>query len=508
MPENLPNVLLPYYPNRNNCIICGIHKNAIVGGAISSNIPKQAIIDLFTLHGILIGVGRWFCTAHKHQGVTVDNDDAEQLALYIATRAPNGAHHVESYRRSLQYIIKHYQQSSLQNNQLEEYKRDHECKISLDNLSDEHVRHWCRLARADLINLSQTFDVDINKLFIFYTKCYRNPPYRFMSAMFGRPKSTLCDYFNEVLDTLTSDDNLVTKELNTVWTRAMINDNTPEYAKDMYELSIERIMLMTDGTMFYIHKPSHFNRQKRSYAKHKKRNCLAILPFMCLNGRYVLNIGPFYGGGDNSDEYLFKSIRDWDYIDWCRTHPNHPNCMFDDEMIERIDHLNYNLYFNDSDDSEADDYMLADRGFGRKGNRDRGLECPANLNPPKKRGKKKKKSKRKVRTPKRKQLPAAEANRTRMVVYLRHTAERNYSRIKQWDIVQGVILWQHIKKLRRLVDVLMSTENRYFVEMIEDDPNRQKLSERIMAHQDGSECQLQQHVPLTYAIRELKVWCL
>ena len=504
-PRPYRGVLVPRSIQRSHCIICDAVLPA--PGLFSDIIGRDAIIALFVDHGILLNHDRCYCNVHRHNGAVIAPTNVQQLHHVIPTRQPNDDHNISTYNRSLDFIKRY--QAGLRDNitELEEKEENHQCSISIDKLSEKQIRWFCRLSRTDLINLSTTFDVDIHKLFIFYTKCYRDPPYRFMSGIFGLSKSTLSLYFHQVLTALTAPGSLVETELNQCWTRDAVLENTPDFIQELWDLNPDRIAFITDGTHFGIQKPGHFNRQKRSWAVHKAKNTVNVLPIIAPNGKYVLNLGPWHGGGDNSDEYLFKSVRDTEYIELCRQNNALPEderdetYIFDEDMVGRCDHLNKVLY-RDTPQHDGD-VMFADRGFGQKGNRDIGLATPDNLNDPKKRGRVK--SKRKIKKKKRKQLPLEEVNRTRLVTFVRHTIERCYGRLKGWKIVAGVILWQFVGYLRELIDVLMATENRYFPLMLDDDPTRLRMMRRIRAHQNVTVCEVAQHVPLVYAERTLKV---
>ena len=364
-------------------------------------------------------------------------------------------------------------------------------KISLSVLRDKDVPVWCRLTRAQLTDVSTTFNVNIDRLFFFYTKCYRNDPLRYLSGIFGKDEHTLSLWFNHVLDVLTAPGNLVDTHLGQAWTRSKVDEVTPQYLKDLYKLDREHLGFMTDGSMIYHQKPQDFNRQKLSYSEYKKRNCVAFMPIQALSGHYLINVGPFYGGGDNSDEYIFKAITNQEYRDWCRQNQGDPDCIFDVQTLDGLDHFHPNLFHDDSDT------MVADRGFGSPANRHDALLCPPNLNP--------RTSEQDPNVPARRQLPVDEANQSRVVTFGRHTEERNYGQLKFWAIVGAIVLWQYMRRLREIVDVLMATQNRCFMPMAADSPRRRSYTERILEHQSVVVNPVQRYVAGTYAMAQLRV---
>ena len=341
------------------------------------------------------------------------------------------------------------------------------------------------------VHLSTTFDVDINKLFFFYTKCYRNDPLRFLMSIFRKDYTTLSRWFNDVLDALTADDSLVSQHLNDSWTRSKVDQHTPDYIKDLYDRDANRLIFMTDGTLIQIQKPQHFNRQKKSWADRKSINSLNFMPIMALDGSYIINIGPFYGGGDNSDEFVFKAAINSEYREWCRNNQGHDDCMFDIPMLDQLDD-----FFENTFDEDVDN-MIGDRGYGQPGDRSKALECPDNLNPKKKRGV--------PSGPARKQLPTNEANRTRKVTYIRHTAERKYSQSKTFRIVGTIVLQQFCRRIKDILDVLFATMNRCLPALISHSEKRRRFAQRILDHQQYKKSEVGHYISQTFAIRNLKV---
>ena len=472
-------IKVPDHIRSGECLICG---TAAAGARRNTTAAERR--DLFAYHGILVHRNSWYCTRHN-----VPANDVQQLYGQLLHSRPTPVHRVETFNQTLYELHRSFKRLLLENEELS--RKVASPSISLSVLSDDDVPNWCRLTRAQLTDISQTFRVDINRLFFFYTKCARNDSLRYLSGVFGRNKDTLSVWFNHVLDVLSADGSLVSTHLCRSWTRAKVDQVTPQYIKDLYHRDRNHLVFMTDGSMIYHQKPQNFNRQKLSWSEYKKRNCVSFMPIQALNGDYLVNIGPFFGGGDNSDEFIFKAVVDREYRDWCRQNQGHPDCIFNVETLDELDHFHGNLFHDDSD------WIIADRGYGSPANRHHALHCPPNLNP--------RTSEQDPNVPARRQLPIVEANESRMVTFTRHGAERNYAHIKFWRIIGGIVLHQFMKRLREIVDVLMATQNRCFPPMTSDSPRRRRFAQRVLAHQAHVQNAVQHHVSPTYALATLGV---
>ena len=192
----------------------------------------------------------------------------------------------------------------------------------------------------------------------------------------------------------------------------------------------DQIILMTDGSMIYVPKSGHFDYQKREYSKYKNRNCITFMPIVTASGRYVMNLGPFNSDTHNNDASIYNAMTDMEYLNFCDSNRSDEQNMFDDDTLDKL------LYFNKKIFNKPDDHMVADRGFYDC--EDERLDIPEFLNEPKKTRRKKGQKK----PPKRKQLSPAEATKTKRVTFVRHTSERDYGRLKQWEILFGQIPYQ------------------------------------------------------------------
>ncbi len=90
---------------------------------------------------------------------------------------------------------------------------------------------------------------------------------------------------------------------------------------------------------------------------------------------------------------------------------------------------------------------------------------------------------------------------TRSKTYIRHTNERGYGRLKDWKIIDGVVPWQYLDKIDKIISVLMATENRFFVALITHSEERQQRAEIITAHMQHPACLVAKYLPKTYVIR-------
>ena len=250
-------ISVPDYHRSGQCLICGDAANGP-----HCNTTAAVRRDLYAYHQVLVPQDSWYCAGHNVPDVT-------QLFANVGVSEAGPLHKLNTFNRTLFELSKSYKRLLLDNEKLR--REVASPKISLAVLFDAEVPVWCRLTRAQLTDISTTFNVNINRLFFFYTKCYRNDPLRYLSGIFGKDKDTLSVWFHHVLDRLTADGSLVSTHLGRAWNRVNVDQVTPQYLKDLYHLDRNHLGFMTDGSMIYHQKPQDFNRQKLSWSDYKKQ---------------------------------------------------------------------------------------------------------------------------------------------------------------------------------------------------------------------------------------------
>ena len=451
-------LLIPLYSDLRKCVVCGVQNP-------SHTIPPSVIIALYYENDIFVRFNHKICGNESIQTLSNDIHPVPYMSNQQYTHC----------QRNYQLYKYQYSQLQLQHTNLTNEQDDHQCHITFANSSDERIKSFCRISKQNIIQLSNTHDISREDLFIFYSLCYRGSAYRYFEHITQHSRSAISRRFRSVLTKLHSD--FVPTQLNKSWTRDKVKQNTPDFVKELYGLGDDRILIITDGFMIYTGKSANFDTQHREYNSYKKRNCWIFHPFICANGRYIINLGPYCSDERNTDQFIYESATDIDYLHRLRdhhdgTHPLPEKCiMYDENTTDILIWFNTIIY-------TLIDSCTADRGYTEID--DDRLECPPMLNAPRPKGRRPKKAPKP--RPKRKQLPPDEAMQFRKVTIIRHTPERNYARIKQWEITKGLIPWQFRDCIKEIVEILMATDNQFFCDMTVDSIKNQRYMRRIMDH--------------------------
>ena len=143
------------------------------------------------------------------------------------------------------------------------------CTFDFPTLSVDDCKAFCRLNKAQINALGDRSGIDKTKLLIFYTICFRNIPNAFSKIIFGKSYGHISKIFRDVLNALHC--NFVPNKLNTGWDRIKIKNDTRGifiilsqpylylHVKDLYLLTDDQTLLMTDGVMIYVPKSGQFH---------------------------------------------------------------------------------------------------------------------------------------------------------------------------------------------------------------------------------------------------------
>ena len=393
-------LLVARHKRYQQCIICNDRMPENATQYTHKFITNTQIQELFMKHNILLRPGRRYCNKLDVNHIIMNLQD---LANNIPTQ-PISDESLLSYKTTITLI--HYANKTLNDkyDKKVQESNDHKCKISFNHIGIDHCKHIGRLSRENIMGLSNRYLLSCDDLLLFYSICFKNNSGRFLEPVFGISDTKISSVFRRVLRVLKN--NFVPTQLNRHWDRELINQNTPDFVKHLYEMNHHQILLLTDGTLIEVGKSGNFDHQKREYSHYKKKNCLTFMPVTTANGRYVMCLGPFNSDGDNNDASIYNAATDIEYLQYCDNNRDADDCIFDDDTIDNL------LYFNQQLFCNSDDIMAADRGYYDSTFIDDRLQIPSFLNPPSKNHGRRKKKKRS----KRKQLTTAEATRTRKVL--------------------------------------------------------------------------------------------
>ena len=196
---------------------------------------------------------------------------------------------------------------------------------------DNRIESFCRITRANLNWLSTTYDIPQEDLFIFFALCHRASSYRYFERNIKPSRSTISRRFREVLTKLP--EHFVPTQLNQSWTRHKVKQNTPQFITELFALQDDQIMFITDGFMVYCGKSQNFDIQHREHNDYKKQNCFIFHPFVCANGRYVINLGPFASDYHNSDQTIYESATDIPYHNALKDHHDGTHAMNENHVV-------------------------------------------------------------------------------------------------------------------------------------------------------------------------------
>ena len=455
---------IPLHSDTTKCVVCGSTNPSI-------HIPATLIAELYYERDLFIR-----CT-HKR----CNNNQCQQRALSTITTSHHRTNlpytHLSQNYNIYRYF---YQQLHQQHTELVNEQTDHTCYITFANSSEERIKAFCRISKQNIIELSTTYNIPREDLFIFFTLCFRGSSYRYLEHIVTPARSSISRIFRDVLPTLHAQ--FVPTELNRAWTREKVKQNTPQFVSELFQLHDDQRLFITDGFMIYTGKSQDFNIQHREHNAYKKRNCWIFMPIICANGRYIINLGPYCSDKKNTDQTIYETATDIEYLTELRNYydgihdMNEDRIVFDERTTDKLLWFNKQLFL-------ALDAMIADRGYAECD--DERVQCPPQLNPPKKPGRKKKGAPKPP--PPRKQLPPDEANQFRQVTLIRHTVERDYGRLKQWEILVGLCPYQYRDCIEEIVDVLMAIENKFFCVMTKDSIKNTRYMQRVLDHLLGNE---------------------
>ena len=424
------------------------------------------ICTLYYEHDIFVRYDHLFCTNHTLQSLPTD---------IIPIPYSNNPQYAQNRLQNHQLYRYHFQQLQQQHTELVNEQANHQCYISYKNSDDKRIKAFCRISKANIHHLSTTYNILHDDLFVFYTICYRSSSYRYLEHIVNPARSTISRRFRDVLGKL--HEHFVPTQLNKSWTRDKVKQNTPQFVRELFGLHESQNIFITDGFMVYCGKSENFDIQHREHNSYKKRNCWIFHPFICANGRYVINLGPFESDYHNTDQTIYESATDIQYLDALKDHHNGTHPMPEDHVVFNEENTDKLLWFNGTLYTFCDG-CIADRGYTEID--DHRLECPPQLNKPRPKGRRKKNAP--PPPPRRKQLPLEEANKFRQVTLARNTVERDYGRLKQWLILNGLIPYQFRDCINEIVEVLMATENEFFCAMTTDSIKNQRYMRRVLDH--------------------------
>ncbi|CAM4836812.1 unnamed protein product [Rotaria magnacalcarata] len=195
----------------------------------------------------------------------------------------------------------------------------------------------------------------------------------------------------------------------------------------------DQVVLIADGTYFFCQKSSNNEFQRRTYSQHKRRHLVKPMTITASDGYIVSSLEPFFTDSKNNDAAILK------------------HCMLNNEQ-QVLSWLRDN------------DVLVLDRGFRDTVNTLNRLGL-------------------KVAMPdflhNQQQLPADEANRTRLVTKNRWVIESVNRKIKTWKFMAQTIQNSTLRFISDYLDIICALINKYQCTAVKDITNGSAIAIRM-----------------------------
>lgn len=88
----------------------------------------------------------------------------------------------------------------------------------------------------------------------------------------------------------------------------LLNMHMTRFHQNVLKLDSDRLVLILDGTYFYIQKPTNHDLQRKTFSMHKHRNLLKSMLVVCPDGYILAAEGLYYADGHNNDSSILKNM--------------------------------------------------------------------------------------------------------------------------------------------------------------------------------------------------------
>lgn len=277
----------------NKCFICGANSR--------KKIPSAARIDIWRKKNIYISYKNRSCPEHLTNKIF--NDDAADAITAYRSYAQMEDSEISKFLNSFAFLenpanvlsfddLKRYSDESFYllvgtTKEQFEYLHQHVC-CEINNTKTRSSR---------------------NALAIFLMKLRLNLSQAVLSVLFNiKNQCTISRIIKTVMKSLKK--NFVPKYhgYNHISREDILQKHSSDYFSKMLNTNDDNLVLILDGTYFYIEKPSNQKTQRKTFSPHKHRNLFKSMFVVCPDGYIVAAEGLFYGDGDNNDAKILQSM--------------------------------------------------------------------------------------------------------------------------------------------------------------------------------------------------------
>ena len=263
-------------------------------------VPRQAAIDVFVKHGILIPAGTRCCRSHLSGNAFKGNEDFTKVNLL--------------------------DESQLTGKETEKLLNDMRKKASMrtgvnfnesSQLSDQEYYDLTGLWRGQFDDLLQYVEINEtnvrsrrNALGIFLMKLRTGLSHKMLATICAMPsRSTVGRMVSSVRNSLAL--TFVPKHLGFghISRADLINNHTTNVAQTLFaDGTADTAILVLDGTYIYIEKSGDYTFSRRSFSMHKGRSLVKPMVIVSTTGYIVSVLGPYLADGKNNDANITKHV--------------------------------------------------------------------------------------------------------------------------------------------------------------------------------------------------------